>query len=99
MKAFTLRRTALIAAGTLVMAAGAAVAQPQTPPPSTAPVIPCPHMYGNMGPGMMVGPQGQGMPGGHMMTMEEMRQMHADMMALREDVAKLRAELEKRDKH
>lgn len=33
-----------------------------------------------------------------MEQMQQMQQMHADMMALHEDVAKLRAELEKRDK-
>lgn len=100
MKAFTLRRTApIIAAGALIMAAGAAVAQPQTPLPNTAPVVACPgHMtQGGMAPGMMVDQQGH-MQGGHMMTMEEMQQMHADMRALHEDVAKLRAELEKRNK-
>ena len=99
MKSSTSHRTAaMIAAGALVLAAGAAVAQPQTPPPVTAPVVGCPHMYGGTSPGMMVGPQSQTMPGGHMMTMEEMQQMHADMRALHEDVAKLRAELEKRDR-
>ena len=100
MKAFTLRRTVpIIAAGTLIMAAGAAVAQPQTPPPSTAPVA-CPGhmMQGGTAPGMMMDHQGH-MQGGQMMTMEQMQQMHADMKALHEDVMKLRAELEKRANH
>lgn len=90
----------MFAAGALIMAAGAAAAQPQNPPPTPAPVVACPGhmMQGSMGPGMMMGPQGQGMTGGHMMTVDQMQQMHADMRALHEDVAKLRAELEKRDR-
>lgn len=93
----TLQRAApMIAAAAFIMMAEIAIAQTHAPP-RTAPAVACPMMQGGMGPGMM-GHQGQGMQGGQMMTMDEMKQMHADMRALREDVARLRAELEKRDK-
>ena len=57
--------------------------------------MPCPGgmMQGGMGPGMM-GQGGQGM-GGQMMNWQ---QMHADMQGLREEMAKLRLELQKRGK-
>jgi hypothetical protein len=82
-----------MAAGALIMMAEGAASQSQTPP-STAPMTACPMMQGGMGPGMM-GQPGQVMHHGQMMTMDEMKQMHADMRALREDMARLRAELEK----
>ena len=82
--------------GALIMMAEVAVAQAQTPP-STAPMTACPMMQGGMGPGMM-GQPGQATHHGQMMAMDEMKQMHADMRALREDIARLRAELGKRDK-
>jgi hypothetical protein len=73
--------------------AGLASAQPKNPPYSSAMPMPCP---GGMmqGPGMM--DQGnQAMMGGQMMNWQ---QMQADMQGLREEMAKLRLELQKRGK-
>ncbi len=73
----------------LLLMAGAAGAQTQTPPPSPPHTMPCPGspMQGGMGSGMMMGQGGQMMNG---------QQMHEDMRALREEMAQLRAELQKR---
>jgi hypothetical protein len=73
--------------------AGLASAQPQNPPHSSAMPMPCP---GGMmqGPGMM-DHGSQAMMGGQMMNWQ---QMQADMQGLREEMAKLRLELQKRGK-
>lgn len=79
-------------AGGLLLMSGAAGAQTPNPHSSQAqtpaPTMPCQGtaMQGGTGPGMRMGQGGQMMNG---------QQMHEDMQAMREEMAQLRAELQK----
>lgn len=88
-------RSLLLGAVTGLLLAGPVSAQSQNPLQDGATTMPCPGgmMQGGMGSGMM-GQGGQAM-GRQMMNWQ---QMQADMQGLREEMVKLRLELQKRGK-
>ena len=90
------QRSSLLSAVTgLLLIADPASAQSQNPTQNHTMPMPCPGgmMQGGMGPGMMS--QGGQAMGGQMMNWQ---QMQADMQGLREEMVKLRLELQKRGK-